>query len=358
MEETETYRLFLNEYAPLGYARLYQSKGDFYRAQQALERALVEGYKHWSSHHIPVRDRAKLMTRIVDGYGLTGAPPSEGEGGPESSFSRSPKLRAIDEAVTILKSFKPDEQAALFLLHVEEVPEERAAAWLEVDAHFMKDVQARLAEKLTAWKPPVAAEETPAEFFFRALRQYRLSSSFIPTVVSRLQVKSVSGDTASRSTGCAIAAIAPIILVIGILYAANQRGNSFNSRSTRDMLAFLYLPMGNLALDVIVAMAALLTRRFLEEQAPASLARGPAGSYPNLLLLGAIAGFIFVVIGLAALFAPAEIFREPDTLYWYFILHQGWLLGCTLLVLMAAYHVVTFYMKRLDAAAPRDRGTP
>lgn len=359
MGETETYRLFLQEYAPLGYARLYGHKGDFYRAQQALERSLVEGFRHWSSHHIPVHDRAKLMQRIVDGYGQLGAPSSDGEG-PESSFSRSPKLRAIEEAIAILRSFTGIEQTAVFLMHVEEVDDERIAAWLEVEAPFMKELRERLGQKLAAWKPAVAVEETPAEFFFRALRQYRLSASFIPTVVSRLTVARVTTESSSRTFGCILAGAIPVVIVAVLAFSMVQNWRGMDRHGRNDQLMLMMLPTSNVVLDAVLAMTALLVSRFIQEQAPAALARGPASKYTTLLLLAAIVGFIFIVVAVFSFFAPWEFYRDADTIFWYVLIHQAWQLAAALAILLSGFHVGAYYLRRLDQLGPHEerKGTP
>src|SRR4051812_23815881 len=134
------YEDLLGSLAPCAYARIFASSGDFSAAHDALEPALVEAYatyeRQWSGR--PAAEARAALVPLVAEIAAKRVAPAESVPAPvASSFGRSPKLRALEDAVGVLRSFPPQEQAALFLLHVEDVPELKARAWLGVDEVFL-----------------------------------------------------------------------------------------------------------------------------------------------------------------------------------------------------------------------------
>ena len=100
MGDIDPYRVFVETFAPYGYARLFDKLGDFTKAQRALERTLIKGQSLWSEHSKGDSMSPGLMDRMIELW----VQKVEGEGDEAestSSFSQSPKLRAISAAGAI-----------------------------------------------------------------------------------------------------------------------------------------------------------------------------------------------------------------------------------------------------------------
>ena len=181
------YKTFLKETVSLGYANCYVKCGDFYRAQEMLEEALVGGFAIWEGLRWRVtrkRTNAQMMESITRAQGRR-TRPVDADKDPGTSLSRAPKLQALAEVLGILRDFPDDRQAALVLLYVEETPQEKVREWLCMTEAQIEELRSLLRERLSEWDMPTVQNEPPADFFERSLRQYRLSPHFLASVVNR-----------------------------------------------------------------------------------------------------------------------------------------------------------------------------
>lgn len=327
MAEIEAYRTFITEYAPLGYARLYALQGDFYRAQRLLEKALVQGFATWQGFRVHVKEPAQAITRLVEQHSAGGA--AEDEGGDRAfSFSQSRKLRSLDEVLALLRSFSPEEQAALVLLHVEEVPPEKVSDWLGTGAEFLGALRAKLDERLASLDLPPAADEDAMAFFLRALRQYRLSPHFTGSVVNQLQVTNLP------ASGCASVAAWSALVGIPLLFLAGALSTRWeaNPRGVQS----LFTPF-------LFALLALLLRRFLLYDAPPALSG--LRRVTSWLMLASLLGFFWVLIR-GAVLLKGDLQVEVGAFL--LVIEEVWLLGTLALLLFTAYPVAVHYLRRLD----------
>ncbi|HVR86877.1 MAG TPA: hypothetical protein VMU54_21315, partial [Planctomycetota bacterium] len=185
MNDLDGYRRFIDGYASLGYALLFRKLGDFNQAQTALENALVRGHSNWLLERQDPRSCPAFMTKVAETLGTAEAPATAAP--VTGLLATSQKLRALGDAVDQLRSFPGDDQVALVLLHVEEVPSEQILRWLGKNPAYLADLELRLKQKLLPGNSQGAASEEPVAFFLRALRQHRLSPQFPELVLQRLK---------------------------------------------------------------------------------------------------------------------------------------------------------------------------
>lgn len=339
MADLEAYRAFVTEYAPLGYARLYARHGDFFRAQHHLERALEGGFFFWQGYRLHVKDPAQQVDKLIE----RSSPNGSAAAAHAFSFGQSQKLQALEEALGLLRSFPPEEQAALVLLHVEEASPEKVMKWLGRSADDLRALRGALEGKLAEWRPRTG--EDPASFFFRALRQYRLSPHFLSSLLNRLQVAHLPGSGAIGFLGWFFVLAVPVALFAGYSVRAWDRARE----GYPFVVGELVRPIPLLA---ALALSALLFRRFLVHQAPPALAHLRwTGRW--LALAGGL-GFAAVVLRGAALLSP-EFCGTPAYLSLFPILETFWIVGALALLLPVFSAAAGHYLRRLDRRGEEEK---
>jgi hypothetical protein len=344
MQDLDAYRTFIEKFASYGYALFFRRFGDFERARTALENAFVEGRSAWLLHPDGTQARGVLV-RIVEQFGGEGA--QEPGPKPEGILAGSRKLQALDSATELLRSIPGDEQVALFLLHVEEVAPERVLAWMEKDPAFLAGAERSLKERLAAWAPSTPIHEEPSVFFYRALRQHRLSSAFAPDVLLRLRTFSPEWSGVVRIAGWALLIGIPVLLFSTI----SQYGWPYDYDSDRRLQDHLSLLLG-IPIDFFIALAALLVQRALRRHAPAALKQDIHPSLLPALRIAGMAGFGFVLFEALILLDSTPISHRGLLRSPWFAFHIGWALATLGLILTGLYQVACHYL-RMAAA---DRG--
>jgi hypothetical protein len=344
MEDPEAYRPYIERYASYGYARLFWKLGDFDLAGDALEKGFTEGYSRWLAAPIKTRESAAFVAGMLDGSGGgVSLPPA-----PSPSFvAQSQKLQALGGAVDLLRSFPDEEQTAIFLQHVEEVPTDRILGLLDKDPHWFSTVQARLKERLDGWNPPLATPEEPGQFFARALRQHRLSAQFASTVLQHLGPWKPDLSGLPRFAGWALLICIPLFLFPEL--SSGYWRYDYNGDTYRSLLSDLLLH--TMPLDFILTLAALLHHRYLSLHAPPPLARAHAGRLTPLLGLAGMSGVGLLICEILIALNP-EAVRGLTRPPWLPI-HLLWSFSAIGMVSAGAYQVALYYMKKSDAA---DRG--
>lgn len=353
-EDVARYQKFLEEYAPYGYALLFARTGDFYTAQGALEEALVRSFADWRGRRIEglSKSERKRMKSIAEGC------PVDGHGAtipaPETSFSRSAKIQAIEQAREIVRSFPAKEQVALVLLYVQELPEERVREWVELDEKGVESLRGRVREKIAAWKPPAAEDETPVEFFGRSFRQYRLSSHFIPTVLNRIQVRTLNSASLLGAFRRLVLYGVPILLVLGWLINAWDRRVYWEGEGYTWL--YVFQDWGGLVYGVFVVTAMLCLRRYLVAHAPPALSGGAAGRMAPVLKGMAYFGILFLCAEVLLMLSPSLVLRGGEgILKWYAFFLIAWRGGAMLCLVLTVYLVAVHYLRRLDRLPSREK---
>jgi hypothetical protein len=210
------YEVKFKKYAPLVYARAYLRCGEFYEAQTVTEGSFVRSIEI-------AQMRGDLIFGSREGlkfadYVLSKQPKDKEEGeasGPygESSFSSSPKLKAMNEMGELLKGFVEKRQMALFLLHVEELDEEKILKLLDLSSEDLVAIKAELFERLQGIEIELTVDDNKLEFFSRTLRQYRLSALFYTTVANSIKAsKRVTG------AGCFVPLGYFFVTIVSLIY--------------------------------------------------------------------------------------------------------------------------------------------
>jgi hypothetical protein len=191
------YARFVERFAPLGYARLFAWCGDFVQAQQHLERFFADGYSTWERRHEWGHDPNDIFAAMME-HTRAGASPSPSGEAPYT-FAKIRKLQDQEQAVAILRSFKPEDMIPLFLLYVEEVPPATIRLFdlvgetvtvrtsgdcLEIldGRTLLVELDKKLAAKIAEWKP---GDREATELFRRVLRQHKLPATFVQSVMAR-----------------------------------------------------------------------------------------------------------------------------------------------------------------------------
>ena len=93
----ESYRRFIDQYAPLGYAMSFARFGDFFEAQAVLEKGFIDGFLVWSgarTFYSTMRRVPVFMDRILEDK-----VPEDGDvswnNADAPDFSSSPKLQSM-----------------------------------------------------------------------------------------------------------------------------------------------------------------------------------------------------------------------------------------------------------------------
>jgi len=344
MQDLDAYRAFIEKYASYGYALLFRRLGDFERARAALEKAFVDGRSVWLLHPGGTEARGVLV-RIVEQFGNESTEGTSAR--PEGILAGSKKLQALDSATELLRSVPGDEQVALFLLHVEEVPAERVLSWMEKDPAFMAGAERSLKERLAGWAPPSPIHEEPSVFFFRALRQHRLSSAFSTDVTGRLRTFTPEWSGVVRIAGWALLLGIPVLLFTAI--SENTWYYDYDSdRRRQDHLTLLQ----GLPIDFFIGLAALLVQRALRRHGPEALKQDLGPTVLPALRLAGMAGMGFILFKVLILLDSTSIPLRTLMHSPWFLFHILWALATLGLILTALYQVACHYLRKAAA----DRG--
>lgn len=337
MNEVKGYRWFVKHFAPLGYAHLYRRIGDFHQAQKALERVVKDGYDTWMNTRpdgLPGFG-ARLMIGMVNTHRLEEAPPEA----IQSSFARSRKLAAVHEAIGVINEFKDEEGIALFLLYVEETPEEHLHEWLGVDEARIEAIRERVRRRVASIELPVVDGEDAYGFFHRTLRQYRLPATMFDRVQNTVQKQERVGPRApSGGSGRIVLITVGVMALLMLVLCTGDADRLFSNRrygpyrGSDIPAAFPLLVDLILSIGAIVIGSALTGRR-----------REASGI---LLILGGGFGMMMLFIGVLAAMARST----GDFSSGYQFVRHLWQLVVLTLLTVSAYQVVR--ERKRDEATP------
>ena len=316
------YLRFVERYASYGYALAFSQTGDFFEAQSVLERAFAQGYPLWAGRFARNRDTEDTLRKLLEKQVPLGAGPRKSPA--VATFSNSRKLLEVQQAQELLLSFPGDQQVALFLEIVEEVPRERVARLLGKPVEWFEELQVEVQKGVRQWRPDDAGA---MEVFARQMRQYRLPPSFLNNIESKMDYswrRSFNGAALIRNALIAVGVVVIIISLSAGSYRANRaaRGDYDNRYYGSNQVAPGFAirdsaggPGGTghmlLWIDLMIVAAILALRRGLErtEGEGLSIAGEYDGPLTSLSILHTF-GVILVTAG-AVYFVMPSAFSEP-----------------------------------------------
>lgn len=323
MSEAKDYRWFVRHFAPLGYAHLYRRAGDFHAAQKALEQVVKDGYTTWANTRpdgLP-NFGARLMAGMAVAHPLE-EPPSAAL---QSSFARSRKLAAVQEAIGVLLEAKDNEAIALFLMYVEEVPEDRLLEWLGIDEAHVEMLRERMRRRVASIAVPVTEGEDAYGFFQRTLRQYRLPATMFDRVQNTVQKQERVGATVEGRAALAVVGLVMLLTLVMCMGNANR----FFSTSRSGPYRSSHVPAGfPILVDLVLSIASLLTGSALT-----ATRRTTAGI---LMIVGGGVGVMMLFIGVLGQMEGAR----GDFAEFFAFMRHLWLLVMMTMMAVIAYQAV------------------
>lgn len=216
------YLRFIERYSSLAYAMAFSETGDFFEAQNIVERAFAEGYPLWAGRFPRNRDTEDTLQKILKRQlpAAGSAPKRE----PLATFSKSKKLQDVQEAQSLLLGFSGLNRIALFLEVVEEMPRDRVARLLGRPQEFFEEVHEQLDAAVRKWRPDDAEA---MEVFTRTLRQYRLPPSLLTNIESKMDFSWKRSFNATSIVRNGLIAIGVVVVIIGV--SGDRRVNPFRS---------------------------------------------------------------------------------------------------------------------------------
>jgi hypothetical protein len=195
--EPVEYGRFVERYAGPAYARFFAATGDFGRAQALAERMLVDGFTTWVRRHRWGQQWPEIFECLIERMPPAASPPP---GLAPYSFHNSEKIRRIEGAVAVLRSFAGADGIALFLEHVCEIPRAGTRLYdlvgetVHVDRDgdglaildgpgYLARLNAKLDNEIARWRPD---DRDAKDLFKRTMRQYALPPTFAGAVLSQV----------------------------------------------------------------------------------------------------------------------------------------------------------------------------